>query len=91
MVAQAGIATRYMIPVVTTGEALGLKNKGLLNLGKKRIAVKCTIENLPLNVTIDITDLDLGDSFLIRDLAPIENVTFLDSDRVSILSIIKAK
>jgi large subunit ribosomal protein L25 len=91
LVAQAGIESKYMIPVVTTGEALGLKNKGLLNLGKKRIAVKCTIENLPLNVTIDITDLDLGDSFLIRDLAPIENVTFLDSDRVSILSIIKAK
>ena len=91
MVAQSGLATRYMVPVVTTGEALGLKNKGLLNVGKKRLAVKCTVENLPLNVTIDVTDLDLGNSVLVRDLPAIDNVTFLDADRVAVLSIIKAK
>jgi len=91
MVAQAGLETKYMIPVVTTGEALGLKNKGLLNLAKRRIAVKCTVENLPANIVVDITELDLGDSVLVRDLPAIENVTFLDSDRVSVLSIIKAK
>ena len=91
MVAQPGIATRYMVPVVTTGEALGLKNKGLLNVGKKRLAVKCTVENLPVNVTIDVTDLDLGNSVLVRDLPAIDNVTYLDADRVAVLSIIKAK
>ena len=91
MVAQPGVTTKYMVPVVTTGEALGLKNKGLLNVGKKRLAVKCTVENLPTNVTIDVTSLDLGDSVLVRDLPVIENATYLDSDRVAVLSIIKAK
>jgi len=91
MVAQPGIPTRYKVPVLTTGEALGLKNKGLMNIAKKRLAVKCTVENLPANVTVDVTNLDLGDSVLVRDLPAIENVTYLDSDRVSVLSIIKAK
>ena len=35
--------------------------------------------------------MDVGDSKLIRDLAKIENVTFTDSDRVAVLSVIKAK
>ena len=91
MVAQPGVESKYTIPVVTTGEAIGLKNKGLMNLAKKRLAVKCTVENLPANVTVDVTKLDLGDSILVRDLPAIDNVTYLDSDRVSVLSIIKAK
>ena len=91
MVAQPGVVAKYMVPVLTTGEALGLKNKGLMNLAKKRVAVKCTVENLPTDVTVDVTDLDLGNSVLVRDLPAIDNVTYLDADRVSILSIIKAK
>ena len=91
MVAQPGVVAKYMVPVLTTGEALGLKNKGLMNLAKKRVAVKCAVENLPANVTIDVTNVDLGNSVLVRDLPAIDNVTYLDADRVSILSIIKAK
>ena len=91
MVAQAGVASKYMIPITTEGEALGVKNKGLLNIGKKRVAVKAKVEDLPTSIVVDITNLDLGDSVLVRDLQAPANVSFLDADRVSVLSIIKAK
>lgn len=91
MIAQPGVVTHYHVPVVTKGEAIGLKNKGLINLSKPRLRVKGAIEDLPSNITIDVTAMDLGASKLIRDLDPIENVKFTDSDRVSVLSIIKAK
>jgi len=91
MVAQPGVVTNYHVPVVPKGEAIGLKNKGLVNVAKKRLRVKAAIENLPNEISIDVTDMDVGDSRLIRDLDKIENVTFTDSDRVSVLSIIKAK
>ncbi len=91
MVAQPGVSAHYMVPVVTEGISIGLKNKGLLNLAKKRLRVKGAIENVPNSITIDVSPLDLGDSVLIRDLVAIENVTFTDADRVSVLSIIKAK
>jgi large subunit ribosomal protein L25 len=91
MVAQAGVVTHYHVPVIAKGEAIGLKNKGLVHYAKKRIRVKATIEDTPNSIEIDVTDMDVGDTKLIRDLSVIDNVIFTDSDRVSVLSIIKAK
>jgi len=91
MVAQPGVVTKYMVPVIAEGEALGLKNKGLLYVAKNRLAVKAKVEDLPANITVDVTPLDLGDSVLIRDLEAPANTTFMDSERVAVLSIIKAK
>ena len=91
MVAQPGVVTHYHVPVVPQGEAIGLKNKGLIHLAKTRLRVKAAIENVPNSINVDVTPMDVGDSRLVRDLEKIENVTFTDSDRVSVLSIIKAK
>ncbi|RUM64784.1 MAG: 50S ribosomal protein L25 [Sulfurimonas sp.] len=91
MVAQPGVLTHYMVPVTTEGIPIGVKNKGMLNVAKKRLRVKAAIEDLPKSININVTDLDLGDSVLIRDIALADNVKFTDADRVSVLSIIKAK
>jgi len=91
MVAQKGLLSHYMVPVETTGEALGVKNKGLLNIAKNRLRVKAAIENVPNVIVIDITEMDVGDSKLIRDIPLADNVTFTDAERVSVMSIIKAK
>ncbi len=91
MVAQPGVVTHYMVPVKTHGSPVGLKNKGMLFIAKKRLRVKAAIENVPNSIDVNVAPLDLGDSVLIRDLDAIENVTFTDTDRVSVLSIIKAK
>jgi len=91
MVAQAGVAATYNVPVVAVGEAIGLKNKGLVHMAKPRLTVKCTPENLPNFVEIDVTEMDTGASRLVRDLAAIPNVTIVDADRVALISIIKAK
>jgi large subunit ribosomal protein L25 len=91
MIAQPGVVAHYHIPVKPVGTPIGLKNKGMLHLSKKRLRVKAAIENLPNAIEINVAPLDLGDSVLLRDLPRIENVTFTDSDRVSVLSIIKAK
>ena len=91
MVAQPGVVTHYHVPVVAEGEAIGLKNKGLVHYAKNRLRVKAAIENVPNSINIDVTAMDVGDSKLIRDLPTIENVTFTDADRVSVLSVIKAK
>jgi len=91
MVAQPGVATKFNVPVVAKGEAKGLKNKGLVHMAKPRVTVKCTPENLPSSIEIDVTEMDVSDSKLVRDLEAIPNVTILDADRVALISIIKAK
>ncbi|MDD2837593.1 MAG: 50S ribosomal protein L25/general stress protein Ctc [Sulfuricurvum sp.] len=91
MIAQPNVVTHYHVPVKAVGTPVGLKNKGMLFVAKKRLRVKTSIENLPTSIEINVAPLDLGDSVLVRDLPRLENVTFTDSDRVSVLSIIKAK
>ena len=91
MVAQPGVEATFNVPVVAVGEAIGLKNKGLVHMAKPRLTVKCAIENLPKAIEIDVTEMDVSDSKLVRDLPEIANVKVLDSDRVALISIIKAK
>jgi large subunit ribosomal protein L25 len=91
MVAQPGVVTHYMVPVVPTGTPVGLKNKGMINLVKPRLRVKAAIENIPSKIEVEVSNLDVGDAIMIRDIAKIENVTYTDADRVAVVSVIKAK
>lgn len=91
MVAQKGVRASYMIPVKAVGSAKGLKNKGLLMLHTRRVPVKCAIENLPNDITIDVTELDTGDNILLRDLTLPQGVDCYLDPRVPIVGVIKAK
>lgn len=91
MVAQAGVLTSYKIPVKITGIAKGLKNKGLLMIHTKRVPVKCTYEDLPNSITLEVSQLDTGDNILVRDLNLAANVECYLDPRVPIVGIIKAK
>ena len=91
MVAQAGVKTSYAIPVKAVGTAKGLKNKGLLMVHTRRIPVKSTIENLPNEIVLDVTNLDTGDNILIRDIQFPANVDCYLDPRVPVVGVIKAK
>ena len=91
MVAQPGVIASYKVPVVTAGSAIGVKNKGLLMVHTKRVPVKCTIENLPEKFHFNVTDLDVGGNYLVRDIElPTGVECFLDP-RVPVVGVIKAK
>lgn len=91
MLVQPGVRTTYRVPVQTTGNAIGLKNKGLLMVHTKRVPVKAKFENLPEVFTLDITNLDVGDNILVRDLELPEDVKCYLDPRVPIVGIIKLK
>jgi large subunit ribosomal protein L25 len=91
MVAQNGVKTKYHVPVEPVGTPVGLKNKGVLSVAKPRIPVVSTIEDLPSSIKIDVSSLDVGDAILVRDIPESKTMDMRLADRVSILSIIKAK
>ena len=90
-VAPKKYVTDYMVPVASTGDALGLKNKGLLHFAKKRIKLRGAIEDMPAALVIDVTEMDLGDAKLVRDLEAPKGTKFVDAERVAVIGIIKAK
>ena len=91
VVAQAGVPTLYNVPVSANGIAEGIKDKGVLMVSKKRLPIKTTIENLPNVINIDVTPLAVGDAVLVRDIPENDKFDIRLSDRVAILSIVKAK
>jgi len=91
IVAQPGVRTKYHVPIKTKGTPIGLKNKGVLIISKKRVPIRATIEELPDYIEIDVSNLDVGDAILVRDLPEAEKFDIRLADRVPILSVIKAK
>jgi len=91
MVAKAGRKATYKVPVTTNGIPKGLKNKGMLVFHRKRVPIKCTIENLPEAFHFEVSDLDTGDNFLARDLELPNGVECFLHPSVPIVGMIKTK
>ena len=90
-VAIPGQVTNYLVPVITHGIPVGLKNKGVLVMSKKRLKVRGAIENMPTNFDLDVEPLDRDQSILVRDIEAPANCTIVDGNNVAICGVIKAK
>jgi large subunit ribosomal protein L25 len=86
-----GQQTDYLVPVVTHGTPVGLKNKGVLVMSKKRLKVRGTIEDMPANFDLDVEPLERDQSILVRDIEIPANCRLLDRPDVAICGVIKAK
>ena len=89
MMALPGVKSSYTVPITVEGTPKGLKNKGLFFFHRKRVVVKCTIENLPQSFHFEIDDLDTGDNFLVRDLTLPQGVECFLDPRVPLIGVIK--
>lgn len=56
------------VPVKVVGEPVGVKSGGILNVLFNTVRVHGLPTDIPNLITIDVTDLDLGDSIYVRDL-----------------------
>lgn len=59
---------RVNVPVVTTGKSIGVENGGMLQVIRRELEVFCLPNEIPDSITIDVTDLDIGDSVHVEDL-----------------------
>ena len=73
---QAGKPVAIAIPVRLTGNAEGVKIGGKLVLSARKLVVSAPVENLPDEITIDVTPLGVGKPIFVGDLA-IEGLKFL--------------
>jgi large subunit ribosomal protein L25 len=82
---------RYLVPVKTVGVPKGLKNKGVFISMKKRLPVQCLGKDLPNAFELDVAELDVGNTLLVRDVKPVKGVKILLDGRVAVTGVIKAK
>ncbi len=65
------------IPVVVTGSAKGLKEGGMLEVVHRDLAIRCLPAVLPENITLEVSDLGIGDAIMVADLTLPEGVEIL--------------
>ncbi|PIF05400.1 MAG: 50S ribosomal protein L25/general stress protein Ctc [Draconibacterium sp.] len=75
------------IPVKITGIAKGIKAGGKLKMNLRKLKVKALAENLPDEITIDITKLGIGDSIKVEDISR-DNLQLLDNKSSMIVSVV---
>ena len=86
-----GQVTNFLVPVTMYGTPVGLKNKGVLVLSKKRLKIRGAIEAMPAKFEIDVEPLDRDDSILVKNIEVPANCKIMDRPNVAVCGVIKAK
>lgn len=59
----------FEVPVELVGVSKGVKGGGILEHPQRVVEIECLPRDVPQEITVDISDLDVGDSVRVRDLA----------------------
>ena len=78
------------IPVRLVGNAIGVKLGGNLQRNKRKLRIKALPTNLPDNIEIDISELNIGDRVYITELEN-ENYEFLHPDNTVVCQVRRAR
>ena len=80
------------IPVkfINHPDSPGLKRGGVLNIVRRMIELKCPAENIPNDITIDLTGTDIGTSLKISSVKLPENVIPTITDRDFVIATVAA-
>ncbi|GBE14472.1 MAG TPA: 50S ribosomal protein L25/general stress protein Ctc [Proteobacteria bacterium] len=78
------------VPVILVGESKGITMGGNLAFNRRELEVSCLPDSIPESITIDISDMDIGDSVHVESLEAPEGVTILHDVNFTILTIVGA-
>ncbi|MCK5836053.1 MAG: 50S ribosomal protein L25 [Desulfobacula sp.] len=77
-----------MVPVETTGESKGVKEGGMLQLIRRELEVLCKPVNTPDSISLDISDLDVGDAIHVEEIDLGDDVEIPHDQNFTVLTIV---
>ncbi len=86
----AGKPITLNIPLKVAGNSIGIKKGGKLSIAKRHMKVKGFAENMPQEVIVDITELDVNQTIKVGELKP-ENYEFVNNKREPVVSILASR
>jgi large subunit ribosomal protein L25 len=81
-----GQVIQVQVPINILGQAIGVKQGGKFNHNLHKVDVECLPKHIPSHLDVDITNLEIGDSILIKDLK-FENIKILNSEDASVAAV----
>jgi len=82
---------KVMVPVITTGQSVGVEAGGMLNIVRRELEVFCLPGDIPESFEIDITELAIGDSIHLEDLPLGENVEVATDVNYTVVTVLSPK
>jgi len=68
------------VPIEVAGVARGVKTDGgILDLVTREVEIECLPTNIPAHLTVDVSDLGIGDAIRIAQIPPVEGVRIVDN------------
>lgn len=76
------------VPILVQGTAAGVKEGGMLDLDSHTIHLECLPTQIPESIEIDVTNLQIGQTLHLQDVAAPEGVTFLGNPESPVASVL---
>jgi large subunit ribosomal protein L25 len=68
------------VPIEVAGIAKGVKTEGgILDIVTREVEIECLPTNIPAHLTVDVTELAIGDAIRIAQIPPVEGVRIVDN------------
>ena len=79
------------VPVRTTGRAIGIQMGGALRLIVRTLSIRCLPANIPSQIEIDVTNLDIGKFIRVSNLEASENYEFVFKSDFNVVTVVKKR
>lgn len=86
----AGEKIRVAVPVHLQGNAIGVKNGGILQVIRHELEVECLPRDIPASFEVDISEMTIGDSLHVRDI-PTGDVAVLEDESLTVCTVVAPK
>ncbi|MCS6816921.1 MAG: 50S ribosomal protein L25/general stress protein Ctc [Blastocatellia bacterium] len=83
-----GKPTRVKVPVELVGEAVGVRQGGLLDFATHELEIECLPTEIPARLQVDVSALEIGDHIAVKDLQLGDRVRVLDDPERVIVSVL---
>lgn len=79
------------VPVTFTGEARGIINGGIVQAGLREIDIECLPANIPDNLTVDVSSLDIGDHLTVADLPQSQDYQIISDPEAVLVTVVATR
>ena len=82
---------RVSVEVRVEGKAIGISEGGLLNIVTRQLEVECLPTEIPESITVDVTNLGVGDSLHVSEITVPKGVKMISRPELTIAAVNEAE
>ncbi len=86
----AGEKITLNVPIHYTGDSIGVLDGGKAEIFVHEVSIRCLPKDIPEHIHVDIANMDIGDSVIVRDL-DFEGLTFNVPEDQTLISVIRPR